>query len=755
MIKKLLEIKNLGIFNDYRWDESMPEFGRFNLIYGWNGSGKTTLSELFSAFENGELDEHPDLKYKIDTNEGEYTEGSSYSKKIRVFNQKYIAQNIDILSCKANPIYILGEENKKLADLIKKDEITLKGNPETGDLGKLKELEIKKKELEQKEEIKAEHFSSVAKIISTNISGVSARNYRRNNAEKDFESLKSKKLLHEQDIEKHLSTLKQQEMEILDQIERVITEDHAEKIIEEAKILLKQTVEVVAIARLQQHPHISQWVEDGFKLHQQENSKSCEFCGQILPEDRLRSLTAYFNEADKKLKEDADALLVRIEKLEKAIRDLKVADKANFYTEFQEEYSLRVSNLEDAKQKLAMDILSFKEELVSKKLQTTVSLKLSKTFNVNPYINLVNELNNFVSSHNEKSKNFSDAKKDAQGKLKEHYLSEKYDIVQSLKSDISKLEGEIYALENGSPDDSNDIGVKKIQARIDENKNKISISGLACDEINRQLETFLGRRELVLEDSEDGYILKRNGEIAKNLSEGEKTAIAFVYFTIHLKDRDFDMSHDIVVVDDPISSLDSNSLFQAFSFLKNAVQESAQVFIFTHNYDFLQLIINWFRGMKKRQGAKSYYMIKNNRSNGKRVAQLDGLDKLLINYNSEYQYLFKTLLDFSPDGTIDSVYHIPNIARKVLDSFLMVMIPDNSNPYQKLDQIDFDKNKKTAIYKFTNDQSHITGKGFDPSLVSESQNVIAYLLEMMKFAFPKHYEVLENSVRNSELPSDA
>lgn len=755
MIKKLLEIKNLGIFNDYRWDESMPEFGRFNLIYGWNGSGKTTLSELFSAFENGELDEHPDLKYKIDTNEGEYTEGSSYSKKIRVFNQKYIAQNIDILSCKANPIYILGEENKKLADLIKKDEITLKGNPETGDLGKLKELEIKKKELEQKEEIKAEHFSSVAKIISTNISGVSARNYRRNNAEKDFESLKSKKLLHEQDIEKHLSTLKQQEMEILDQIERVITEDHAEEIIEEAKILLKQTVEVVAIARLQQHPHISQWVEDGFKLHQQENSKSCEFCGQILPEDRLRSLTAYFNEADKKLKEDADALLVRIEKLEKAIRDLKVADKANFYTEFQEEYSLRVSNLEDAKQKLAMDILSFKEELVSKKLQTTVSLKLSKTFNVNPYINLVNELNNFVSSHNEKSKNFSDAKKDAQGKLKEHYLSEKYDIVQSLKSDISKLEGEIYALENGSPDDSNDIGVKKIQARIDENKNKISISGLACDEINRQLETFLGRRELVLEDSEDGYILKRNGEIAKNLSEGEKTAIAFVYFTIHLKDRDFDMSHDIVVVDDPISSLDSNSLFQAFSFLKNAVQESAQVFIFTHNYDFLQLIINWFRGMKKRQGAKSYYMIKNKRSNGKRVAQLDGLDKLLINYNSEYQYLFKTLLDFSPDGTIDSVYHIPNIARKVLDSFLMVMIPDNSNPYQKLDQIDFDKNKKTAIYKFTNDQSHITGKGFDPSLVSESQNVIAYLLEMMKFAFPKHYEVLENSVRNSELPSDA
>jgi wobble nucleotide-excising tRNase len=51
MIRKLLEIKNLGIFDNYRWDPSMANFERFNLIYGWNGSGKTTLSLLFSSFE--------------------------------------------------------------------------------------------------------------------------------------------------------------------------------------------------------------------------------------------------------------------------------------------------------------------------------------------------------------------------------------------------------------------------------------------------------------------------------------------------------------------------------------------------------------------------------------------------------------------------------------------------------------------------------------------------------------------------------
>lgn len=749
MINKIQEIKNLGIFSDYRWDSAMPKFGRFNLVYGWNGSGKTTLSELFSAFENGTLDEYPDLKYKIDTTDGEYIEGSSYNKKVRVFNQKYISQNIDILSCKANPIYILGEENKKLIELIRKDEVILKGNPETGDLGKLKELDVKKKELKQMEEMKAEHFSSVAKIISTNISGVSARNYRRNNAEKEYELLKSKKLLNKQEIEKLLATLKQQEMEILDEITSPVIEEDVERIVKDAKALLKQTVDVIVIERLQQHPHIYQWVEDGFLLHQQEDSKACEFCGQTLPENRILALAAYFNAADKKLKENIDSLLKRIEKLHKAIQDVKIREKSNLYNEFQDEYSLKATELENAKQNLLNEIINFKEEILSKKLQTTISLKLNKTFDIGMYTKLISELSAFINRHNEKTQNFSKERKEAEENLKEHYLSEKYDIIQPLKAEISKIESEINALENGNPDDSTDIGIKKIQQRIDENKNKISVSGLACDEINKNLETFLGRRELVLEDSENGYILKRNGEIAKNLSEGEKTAIAFVYFTIHLRDRDFDLRNDIVVIDDPISSLDSNSLFQAFSFLKNTVQDCNQVFIFTHNYDFLHLIINWLnRGYSNKS---QFYMIKNKMNGELRVAKLDALDKLLKNYTSEYQYLFKLLYSFSPDGTIGSVYHIPNIARKVLDSFLMIMVPDNSSAYQKLEQIDFDKNKKTAIYKFTNDQSHVTGKGFDPSLVSESQNAIVYLLEMMKAAFPGHYAVLENSVRSSEL----
>ena len=168
----------------------------------------------------------------------------------------------------------------------------------------------------------------------------------------------------------------------------------------------------------------------------------------------------------------------------------------------------------------------------------------------------------------------------------------------------------------------------------------------------------------------------------------------------------------------------------------------------THNFDFLKLLLNWLR-YPKRDGGKEYYMIKNQYVEGNRIATLDVMDELLKNYESEYQYLFKVIYNFESDGTIESVYHIPNLARKLLESFLMMMVPNSNGLYSKIESLDFDENKKTAIYKFTNDLSHIKGKGFDPSLVQESQNNVKYLMEMMKAVFPEHYEILKKLVSGS------
>ncbi|TOB56650.1 AAA family ATPase, partial [Vibrio parahaemolyticus] len=100
---------------------------------------------------------------------------------------------------------------------------------------------------------------------------------------------------------------------------------------------------------------------------------------------------------------------------------------------------------------------------------------------------------------------------------------------------------------------------------------ELSNESIAVDPFNDELAKFLGRTELKLEfdAKEKGYKISRNGtgKLANNLSEGEKTAIAFVYFVTKLKEHDNDIKETIVVVDDPVSSFDSNHLFHSYSFL--------------------------------------------------------------------------------------------------------------------------------------------------------------------------------------------
>jgi len=397
------------------------------------------------------------------------------------------------------------------------------------------------------------------------------------------------------------------------------------------------------------------------------------------------------------------------------------------------------------KENSCAELLAIVEILTNKKQKTTESLSFSKSLS-NNFKEAVASLNELVDQHNQKSDNFQSEKDKAAELLKQHHLSTIFEEVKALDNEIVATSKEIHRLENGDAGDESFLGISALKKRINDNKGKISSEHRACDSLNKELGTFLGRNEIVFEVAPDGgYLIKRNGILAKNLSEGEKTAVAFLYFVIQLKDQDFDLENGIIVVDDPISSLDSNSLFQAFAYLKNAVKDAKQVFLLTHNFDFLKLILNWL----SKTGGSKYYMIKNQYSSSEgRTAYLAELDKDLRNHESEYHYLFKILHQFETDGSIASVYHIPNIARKVLETFLMFRVPSNQTLYKKMEALTFDENKKTAIYKYTNDQSHITGAGFDPSLVPETQKNVQYLLEMMDSVFHEHYEILVASIND-------
>lgn len=735
MIKKLKKIKNLGLFSDYVWDSNLAEFDRYNLFYGWNGSGKTTLSKLFACLEVGNTPEFSNLEYDIEYDNGNCKENTKLNKKIRVFNQDYIQKNVQLVSGKANPIFILGEENKEIADHIKVDESTLSN------------LEIQKnsKEAEKikKDNDKGNKFTEVAKIIGANLVGSSTRNYRKPDAEKDFATLTEKKILSADEVTKQQAVIKQEQKDKIQEIEFEV-DLGLSTLYEEVSNICKETVEINVISHLTENQNISEWVEKGLTLHTTE-SKQCEFCGSSLPNGRIEALLGHFNEADKKLKEKIETKVTNLQQGIQKVRNVQLPNKAQFYTDLQTQFTSRAITYNQEKENYCSELSSMVEILNTKKQKTTEVVSFSRSLS-NNFQTSLDSVNGTIKQHNQKSDNFQTEKDKAVELLKNHHLSEIFDEVKNLDKEIEECGKEILKLENG--DGTNALlGITKLKKRITENKGKISSEHKACSTLNEQLQTFLGRAEIMFEVSpEGGYVVKRNKVIAKNLSEGEKTAIAFVYFVVHLKDQNFDIANGIIVVDDPISSLDSNSLFQAFAFLKNAVKDAKQVFILTHNFSFLKLILNW---LNRAKGYK-YYMIKNQYSvtNG-RTAFISELDKELKDHESEYHYLFKILYTFETDGSIASVYHIPNVARKVLDTFLMFRVPNGENSYKKMEKLVFDENKKTAIYKFTNDQSHITGDGFDPSLVPEAQKNIQYLLAMMKTVFPEHYQILEEQFSNT------
>jgi len=58
-----------------------------------------------------------------------------------------------------------------------------------------------------------------------------------------------------------------------------------------------------------------------------------------------------------------------------------------------------------------------------------------------------------------------------------------------------------------------------------------------------------------------------------------------------------------------------------------------------------------------------------------------------------------------------------------------------------------DPQKLDAIHKFTNDQSHITGSGFDPALVPETQKVLDQIFEVMQQVAPDHFKILDEATK--------
>lgn len=128
MIRKIKSIANLGVFKGFDWDKEVlggdgnaREFKEINIIYGRNYSGKTTLSRILRAMETGQLsDKFENPSFCVAFTDGmQTTENNltSHGKKIRVFNEDFIRDNLRFITNpddSIEPFAILGKDNNKI-----------------------------------------------------------------------------------------------------------------------------------------------------------------------------------------------------------------------------------------------------------------------------------------------------------------------------------------------------------------------------------------------------------------------------------------------------------------------------------------------------------------------------------------------------------------------------------------------------------------------------------------------------------------
>lgn len=746
MIKSIVKIKNCPSFIDFKPEASLPEFGKYNILYGWNGSGKTSFSRVLRSFELKQSfynDPTAPAEFEFNLSDGSSIGHANLSTfgQIRVFNKDFIE---DAVFCDGGPksIFFLGKESKEDKEKIIKAE---------GELESLKQDAKAKESLASKAvEGKNKNLASKAKEIKmalTTPRDDNYRNYEKPNIENtvriNAEDLKTPDRFKLYDdrvtaIKKSILQVSLPKIDVLPLPDMDISDLEAT-----VKDIVSKTVVSQVIDSLKADDVVSKWVETGLGVHKEKSLSICAFCNQTIPKGRFEDLEKHFNDEYQKTLQSVKSA----KDLCKARRvSLLFPESSSLYDDLSSEYVLEKKKAEDAIKEFhqILDDLIFAIDQKEQNLFSQPSLKKIASVDTTSLANI----NRIIEKHNLKTDNFESQIDSDKKDLELHFIAE-------FMSDFNALMDECDSTQKSSS-----VAIKGVTDKNEEIKKfKESLIShhIPAQQINKDLAQFLGRSDIQLKatDEQDGYRIMRNDELAKNLSEGERTALAIVYFLAKLKEDGFDIKSSVVVMDDPVCSLDSNSIFQAFSFIKESIKEAGQIIILTHHFDFFRQVKRWFLHHKK---DRACFMTVCQVFSGVRKSAIVEMDKLLIDFESEYHFLFSVLYNFSEKKQYDlqDLYPMPNVARKFLESFLAFRVPLGSkepNIYQRLDKISFDSIKKTRIHRFVETHSHPRYESgvqdFDMSILTETPSIVVDLMELVKTEDPRHFDFLVQSISST------
>lgn len=651
-----------------------------SVIYGRNGSGKSTIARAFRSIA-GEAETGIVSAALCDGEGNEIKISDDEVKNIYVFDQKFIDEKIKIDGDGLDTIVMIGEQVELEKQIKTVQESLSKYNNEVESLSKqISILEDSKKPQSPKyffdKMLDALRGDDKWSGRDRKIRGAAARNNTHVTSDmfRSFIKLKPTRtrdnLLREFNIKLNLlDKIRAEEQRILVRVPNVQDTTDIKQIVS----LLNERIE---------EPHLNfrdklllevltkrdaRFLEDISNTFSNKDNKYCPFCTKSISEEEkaelVEGIEKVLGDLVKKHQEKLDAIrptiislnLVPFEKLkkeyEKCRECLEVYNRT--LSTLNEKITEKINNPYTPIEVSRVSCMLARRKLLSS-LQELESARLRYNEGVSDIDSLKIELSDINS------------------------MIAYYDIIvfykqyQRLLVQRSLLEGYLKSAElnrNKEQEELNLLLAKKKNVTI------------ALDVINESLSyIFFSKDRLKIIYSEGTYKLLVNGRPVKpsQISTGEINVIALCYFfSIIGKEKalqDVYCDRYFIVIDDPISSFDTENKVGMLSYLKSEMQQflignkESKFLIMTHDLMTFSHLEKIVRELKEKVswaslGAKKYGLLAN-------YYHLENKElKLTRVEHEEYSNLFKTTYNYAKSNVDNINIGIGNIMRQLLEAF--------------------------------------------------------------------------------------
>lgn len=283
--------------------------------------------------------------------------------------------------------------------------------------------------------------------------------------------------------------------------------------------------------------------------------------------------------------------------------------------------------------------------------------------------------NKSIAEHNQMVANFRNEHKKLVDDVWDYFLDQQDALISGYLSDDQASAKALAGMQKKLVSLKNELD--RLKQEIAEAGRNVTSVQPTVDEINRSLAAYGFNNFCIVPSAQNAnmYQIQRpDGTLASNtLSEGEETFITFLYYLQLAKgsvNAATVSNRKILVIDDPICSLDSTILYVVSAMVKELIKEVKtgesnieQIFILTHNI-FFHKEASFVNGRTTTETTVNYWIIRKNEN--KSIITAYGQENPI---STTYELLWKELKSASQISLIS----MQNTMRRIIENYFSML----------------------------------------------------------------------------------